>query len=73
MVQVAPAELLQTIHAEWNARRAENDAMPQAPADSVIRQILSSDGDLRIARRLDSAEGTRVVMWQGLDSPELGL
>jgi hypothetical protein len=39
----------------------------------VLALILSSDGDLRVARRLDSAEGTRVVMWQGLDSPELGL
>lgn len=42
MVQVAPAELLQTIRAEWNARRAANDAMPQAPTDSVIRQILEA-------------------------------
>lgn len=37
--------------------------------EEVAAVILSSDGDVRVARRV----GEKVVLWNGLDSPELGL
>jgi hypothetical protein len=37
--------------------------------EQVLAIVLSSDGDVRVARWL----GDRVVIWHGLDSPELGL
>jgi hypothetical protein len=37
--------------------------------DRVAAVILSSDGDVRVVRKI----GEKVVLWNGLDSPELGL
>ena len=55
---------------EGDVAQAEEPVYEARQTDYLLLAIiLSSDGDVRVVKRV----GERVVMWRGLDSPELGL